>query len=208
MGLFSSLFGCGDSDKNIPSQTDKEVFTFYSKTDSLVQVARTLTTDNKSFNLFLYEVNISKPEDAQQKFISSEQLTLEQLNSKKSALIKAYTWTAFKGEDVLFIQIQPTGFKDEMELLDKRQEIEDKINVALESKKLGEWMAGDLGPGGGNMLYTVKNIDSTLPTVLQVLQQNKLDKNVVIGRRVMVDSGDWFYEVIYPTSFSGDFNTM
>ena len=208
MGLLSSLFGCGDSNKNISPQTDKEVFTFYSKTDSLVQVARTLTTDNKSFNLFLYEVNISKPKDARQKFISSEQFTLQQLNDKKSELTKTYTWTTFKGENVLFIQIQPTGFKDEAELLDKRQLIEDKINAALSNKKLGEWMAGDLGPGGGNMLYTVTTIDNAMPIVLQVLQQNKLDKNVLIGRRVMVDSGDWFYEVIYPKSFSGEFNTM
>jgi len=208
MGLLGSLFGCGDSNKNAPPQIDKEVFTLYNKSDSLVQVARAVPVDNDSFSLFIYEVNLSAPEAARQKFISSEQLSSQQLDSKKNEIKKTYTWTAYKGDNVLFIQIQPTGFKDEMELLDKRQEIEDKINAALSDRQLGEWMAGDLGPGGGNMLYTVKNIDSALPTVLQVLQQNKLDKNVLIGRRVMVDSGDWFYEVIYPTDFSGDFNTM
>jgi len=24
----------------------------------------------------------------------------------------------------------------------------------------------------------------------------------------MIDKDDWFYEVIYPTKYSGDFNTM
>ena len=58
------------------------------------------------------------------------------------------------------------------------------------------------------MLYTVTNIEITLQTILQVLKQNNLDKNVLIGRRIMIDKGDWFYEVIYPTKFTGTFNTM
>lgn len=208
MGLFGSLFDCGESKKSITPQIDKDVFTLYNKTDSLVQVARSLVTVNDSIILLLYEINISEPEDARQKFISSEQLTPQQLDSKKNELAKTYKWSAFNGDNVLFVQIQPTAGTDEMDLLRKRQKIEDKINVALERKNLGEWMAGDLGPGGGNILYTVETIQSAMPTVLQVLQENNLDKNVLIGRRVMVGEGDWFYEVIYPTNFSGEFNTM
>jgi len=212
---FLGLSSCNqNSDKQTDGQTnstlraDKEIFSLYKKTGSIISVARALTTGNDKYDLHLYELNISTPEGAKQTFTSVQQLTKQELHSKKTKLQSNYNWMPFKGNEVLFVQIQPTGFKDEMQLLDKRQEIEDKLSKALENKKLGEWFAGDLGPGGGNMLYTVTDIDKSMQIILDVLQQNKLDKNVSIGRRVMIDTNDWFYEVIYPTKYSGDFNTM
>jgi hypothetical protein len=212
---FLGLTSCNqNSDKQTNGQTnstllvDKETFCLYKKTDNIIYVARALTSGNDKFDLYLYEVNISTPEGANQTFTSIQQLTQKELDRKKTELQSSYNWTPFKGNEVLFVQIQPTGFKDEMQLLDKRQEIEDKISKALENKKLGEWFAGDLGPGGGNMLYTVTDIGKSLQVILDVMQQNKLEKNVLIGRRVLVDKDDWFYEVIYPTKYSGDFNTM
>jgi hypothetical protein len=190
------------------STFDKEIFTLYSRTENAVKVARAMTTSNETFDLHLYELNTSTPEAAQQTTISVQTLTKQELETKSTELKNTYNWTPFKGDNVLFVQIQPRGFKNEIELLDKRQEIEDKLNTVLETNKLGEWFAGDIGPGGGNMLYTVTNIEITLQTILQVLKQNNLDKNVLIGRRIMIDKGDWFYEVIYPTKFTGTFNTM
>lgn len=212
---FLSLTGCNqNSDKQTEGQTkltllaDKEIFSLYKKTDSIVYVARALTTGNNKFDFHLYEINISTPEGTKQNFTSVQQLTQQELNNKKTELQSNYNWTPFKGNEVLFVQIQSTGFKDETQLLDKRQEIEDKLSKALENKKLGEWFAGDLGPGGGNMLYTVTDVEKSLQVVLEVLQQNELDKNVLIGRRVWVDKDDWFYEVIYPSKYLGNFNTM
>lgn len=212
---FLGLTSCNqNSDKQSDGQTnstllaDKEIFSLYKKTDSVIYVARALKTGNDKFDLHLYELNISTPEGAKQTFISVQQLTQQELENKKTEFQSSYNWTPFKGNEVLFVQIQPKGFKDEMQLLEKRQEIEDKLSKALENKRLGEWFAGDLGPGGGNMLYTVTDIDKSLQVILDVFQQNKLEKNVLIGRRVLVDKGDWFYEVIYPTKYSGDFNTM
>jgi len=212
---FLGLTSCNqNSNKQTDGQTnstllaDKEIFSLYEKTDSIIYVARALTTGNDKFYLYLYELNISTPEGAKQTFDLVQQLTQQELDNRKTELQSKYNWIPFKGNEVLFVQIRPTGFKDEMELLDKRQEIEDKLSKALENKKLGEWFAGDLGPGGGNMLYTVTDIDKSLQIVLDVLQQNKLDKNVLIGRRVLVEKDDWFYEVIYPKEYSGDFNTM
>lgn len=212
---FLGLTSCNqNSDKQSDGQTnstllaDKEIFSLYKKTDSVIYVARALTTGNDKFDLHLYELNISTPEGAKQTFTSVQQLTQQELENKKTEFQSSYNWTPFKGNEVLFVQIQPKGFKDEMKLLEKRQEIEDKLSKALENKRLGEWFAGDLGPGGGNMLYTVTDIDKSLQVILDVFQQNKLEKNVLIGRRVLVDKGDWFYEVIYPTKYSGDFNTM
>jgi len=197
-----------DGQTNSTLLADKEIFSLYEKTDSIIYVARALTTGNDKFYLYLYELNISTPEGAKQTFDLVQQLTQQELDNRKTELQSKYNWIPFKGNEVLFVQIRPTGFKDEMELLDKRQEIEDKLSKALENKKLGEWFAGDLGPGGGNMLYTVTDIDKSLQIILDVLQQNKLDKNVLIGRRVLVEKDDWFYEVIYPIEYSGDFNTM
>lgn len=213
--IFFGLTGCNQTlDKQageqtaIVSLTDKEVFSLYKKVDSVIHVARALETGSDSVDLHLYEVNTSIAEGAKQRFASVEHLTRQQLDSRKINLQSAYTWIPIKGDEVLFVQIQPTGFKDEMQLMDKRQEIETLTSKALQDKKLGEWFAGDLGPGGGNILYRVSDINRSIEIILDVLQQYELEHNVLIGRRVLVDKADWFYEVIYPTKYSGDFNTM
>jgi hypothetical protein len=197
-----------DERTNLTLLTDKEIFSLYNKTDSVIYIAKAMSNGSDKFDFYSYELKISSPEGAKQTFISVKQLTKEELNNKKNELHSQYNWIPFKGDQVLFVQIQPTAFKDEMQLLDKRQEIEDKLSKVLENRKLGEWCAGDLGPGGGNMLFTVTDLDKSLQAVLEVLQQNKLDKNVLIGKRILVAKGDWFYEVIYPIKYSGNFNTM
>jgi len=213
--MFFGLTGCNQpldkqagGQKGTVSLTDKEVFSLYKKVDSVIHVARALEINNDSVDLHLYEVNTSVAEGAKQRFVSVEHLTRQQLDSRKNKLQGDYTWTPLKGDDVLFVQIQPTGFKDEMQLMDKRQEIETLTSNALQDKKLGEWFAGDLGPGGGNILYRVSDINRSIEIILNVLQQYGLEHNVLIGRRVLIDKADWFYEVIYPTKYAGDFNTM
>ncbi|MEI8046689.1 MAG: hypothetical protein WCI92_04870 [Bacteroidota bacterium] len=196
----------GKENSTLPA--NEEIFSLYKRTDNIIYVARALATGNEKFDLLLYELNISIPEGARQTFTSVQQLTKQELDSKKVDLQINYNWTPFKEKEVLFVQIQPVGFRDEKQLLDKRQEVEDLLSKALENKELGEWFAGDIGPGGGNILYTIKDIDKSMQIILEVLQQNKLDKNVLIGRRVLVDQDDWFYEVIYPPKFTGEFNTM
>jgi len=197
-----------DGQTNLTLLANKEIFSLYNKTDSIIYIVKAMSSGGDKFDFYSYELNISAPESTKQTFISVQQLTKQELNSKKNDLHNQYNWIPFKGDEVLFVQIQPTGFKDEMQLLDKRQEIEDKLSKVLESRKLGEWFAGDLGPGGGNMLYTVTDIDKSLQVVLEVLQQNKLDKSVLIGKRILVAKDDWFYEVIYPIKYSGNFKTM
>lgn len=187
---------------------NKETFTLYKKTGSVINVARALTIANDTFDLNLYHINISKPEYAQQLFASVQRLTKQEIDKKKAELLTSYTWIPSKNEEVLFVQLQASGFKDELQLLEKRQEIEGKLSEALENNKQGEWMAGDLGPGGANMLYTVTDVGKSLQTVMAVLQQNDLEKKVIVGRRVSQDKAEWFYEVIYPTNYSGPFNTM
>lgn len=187
---------------------EKEIFTLYRKTENVFHIARAISTNPENFDLLLYEVNTSRPEAAEQKFVSVEHLTQPQLTSRKNALQVGYNWDPFKHSDVLFVQIQPKDFKNEIEVLDKSHEIEAQLSRVLESRKLGEWIASDVGPGGGNSLYKVIDIDKSLEILVTVLNENKLDKSVLIGRRVFVTEDDWFYEVIYPAEFSGVFNTM
>jgi hypothetical protein len=209
-----TIMGLASCQQNTTNQTveqvtiKREVSAYYGKAESIIHTARILTIDNKSYDLIFCDVDISSPEGSKQKFISIEQLTAQQLIGKQIDLQKAFSWTPFKGNAILFVQIQPAGFKNEMELLDVRQKIELKLTSELENKKIGEWFASDLGPGGGNILFNVTNIDSALQAILQVLKQNSLDQKVLIGRRVLISNEDWFYEVLYPTKYSGDFNTM
>ena len=190
------------------NSAEKEVFTLYRKTENVFHIARALTTNTDSFDLHLYDVDSSKPEEAKQTFVSAEHLTQQQLADRKTKLETSYNWTPFKNYEVLFVQIQPKGFKDEIELLDKRQSVEIQLSDVLESTQLGEWLASDIGPGGGNILYKVKDSGRALETVLTVMKQHNLDKSVLVGRRVFVADSDWFYEVIYPAKFTGSFNTM
>lgn len=213
-----SIFGLSSCNFSSDNSTDvkakptfvvhKEIFSLYRKTDSIVYIARALTIAPDTFELNLYTINISTPEAAKQTFVSTKHLRKQEASNLKTDLEAQYNWIPAKGNDVLFIQIQPTGFKDEMQMLNKRQEIEDKLSEILENKNLGQWFASDLGPGGANILYSVTDIDESLQTVLGVLHDNNLEKQVVIGRRVLVSEGDWFYEVIYPIKYSGQFNTM
>lgn len=211
---FLTFIGLTVCQQNTTSQTveqvmiKREVVAYYYKAENIIHTARILTIDNKNYDLIFYDVDISTPEGSKQKFISIEPLTDQQLKGKQIDLQKTFKWTPFKGKDILFVQIQPVGFKSEMELLDMRQKIELKLTSELENKRIGEWSASDLGPGGGNILFTVSNIDSALLTILQVLKQYNLDKRVLVGRRVLISNEDWFYEVIYPTNYTGNFNTM
>lgn len=210
-----TLVGCNqisnmksNSPPNLRHLADIEAFTLYKKVDEKIHVARALSIGNDKFDLYLYELNTSVPEGSKQSFVSVQQMTKQELDNKKAALQIDYNWKPFIGNKVLFVQIMPSGFKNEIELLEKRHEIEEKLGNGLESNGLGEWIAGDLGPGGGNMLFTVEDFDKSMDLILEVLRQNELDDKVRIGRRVRIDKNDWFYEVIHPKKYSGDFNTM
>lgn len=182
---------------------DKELVSFYRKDSSMIHVLRAVETVKDSIGLYLCDVDIK---GSVQHFISLEMLSRQQFAEKEIELKKIYTWTPYKGEEVLFVQIPPTGDND-FGLLDKRQDLESKIGEELESQSIGEWIAGDLGPGGANMLFAVQDIDRSLGIILTILKQNEVD-NVRIGKRTKIAADDWFYTVIYPSKFSGNFNTM
>lgn len=209
------LFSCGQNPNNDKSQANafsnmkssKEVWTIYKKQDTVFHVKRLLSADT-GLTLFSYKINVSMPESASQIFLGMEKIA----NEKEAAAIKpkdtSFNWKPFEANLTLFVQIEPSAFTDEMQALNIRQSVEQKIETALKTKSLGRWIAGDLGPGGANMLFEVANIDNAISIILEVLSKNGLDKSAIIGRRINTEAQEWFYEVIYPNSFTGVFLTM
>ena len=213
--LLLGLFSCGQPSNDKKSETDQtknslfsnELWTIYAKQDSVFHVKRLLSSES-GFYLLSYDINTSEAEVAKQTFISSRKFT----NEKETIPIKSqngnFNWIPFNTAPILFVQLQSSAFKDEMQALTTRQATEDKIGDALKAKGLGEWIAGDLGPGGGNMLFEVSNIDNAIAIILKELSKVGLDKKTIIARRINTEAENWFYEVIYPSNFTGVFLTM
>jgi hypothetical protein len=215
VGFLFGLFSCGQKSNSKKSQTTltknnfitKELWTLYSKQDSVIHVKRLVSSDT-GLTLLSYEINTSEPEVAKQSFISSKSLS----DINEGTIIKSqysnFNWTPNKVTPILFVQMQYPAFKNEMEALDKCGEIELKLDKALKLIGLGHWIAGDIGPGGANMLFEVSNIDNAISTILELLAKEGLDNKSVIGRRINEDSENWFYEVVYPINFNGIFITI
>lgn len=214
------LASCGQSaqNKQVPENkqiskanltvmhNNQELWTMYSKADSIFHVKRLVSTDT-GYLLLTYDINTSEPEAAYQTFIGKELIAGNSLKKTK-AENASFNWTPFRSTLTLFVQLQPVAFKDEMAALEKRQQIEQLIDNGLKSQHSGSWIAGDLGPGGANMLFEVQNIDKANEVIQTILSKNGLDKTTVIGRRIKTAENDWFYEVVYPINYSGKFVTM
>lgn len=209
------LFSCGQNSNHKKAQpyttektmSAKEVWTVYAKKDTVFHVKRLLSSDT-GLTLLSYDINTSKPEAASQTFISTKTLASENEAATIKSQTATFNWKPFETTLTLFVQIEPSAFKDEMQALTTRQDIEQKIEAALKVKGLGEWTAGDLGPGGANMLFEVSNIDNAISIILEVLSKTGLDKKTIIGRRINTEAEDWFYEVVHPNNFNGVFLTM
>jgi hypothetical protein len=189
-----------------PMQLDQELWTLYTKSDTVYHVKRLVSNDNNYF-LLTYDVNASLPEQAHQTFIDKQAVNRNDLSTIKTSN-SSFDWKPFKATPVLFVQLQYSFFKDQMAALDKRQQLEQLIDKELRSKFLGHWIAGDIGPGGANMLFEVQHIDKANAIVFALLVKEGLGNATLIGRRVNVTAEDWFYEVVYPSSYNGVFMTM
>jgi hypothetical protein len=215
MSLFG-LFSCRQNANDNMAQKDtskepissKESWTVYSKQDTIIHVKR-LTFSDTAFALLSYDINTSQPEATSQSFISAQAFANE--NEAASAVQSegtVFNWIPFKAIPTLFVQIAPSAFIDDEHALNIRQDIEQKIEGALKAKRLGDWTAGDLGPGGANMLFEVSNTDAAMSVILQILSKEGLDTKVTIARRIYTEAEDWFYEVLYPTQYNSVFMSM
>lgn len=211
LGLSFSLFSCGQVAGNAKetstlTRTGNELWTLYSKQDSIYHVKRLLASDS-GYMLLSYDINSSQPEAASQRFTRKESVDRVDVNKFRSEN-PGFDWMPFNGTPTLFVQVGPSAFKDEMDALGKRQRIEQKIDKDLHSKNAGSWVGGDLGPGGANMLFEVQNTDQAKAIIGAILVKEGLNRETIIGRRIYTAKDDWFYEVIYPLDYTGVFLTM
>lgn len=117
-------------------------------------------------------------------------------------------WTPEQETPVLFVQIQPSAFNNEFNALEVRQKVEELIDQRLQLANIGTWFAGDIGPGGANMLFEVQTVADGMKIIITVLKEQKLDSNTIIGLRIYTAPDNWNYNVIYPENYTGTFNTM
>jgi hypothetical protein len=188
--------------------SEREIAAVYNKKgDSALYVKRFMTDGNTywalAFRIITDSLGIIK-----QDFTGKTEYTSEDDLKKSKLQLSDYNWSPRAGENVLFVQIQPKAFTSETEALEKRGPIEMSIDDQLKAKGLGEWIAGDIGPGGANMLFDVKNPEQAMTTIMKELKKQKIETNTVIARRLVVSNEDWLYEVIYPQQFTGYFITF
>lgn len=112
-------------------------------------------------------------------------------------------------ESILFVQWQYSSDMDIFAAMDIRHKLETKIDKALRSKGLGEWIAGDMGPGGANMLYSVhNNPKSALLLIMNILNKEGYLKETVIAIRINHSPDDWDYKVLFPKDYNKEFNPI
>ena len=109
---------------------------------------------------------------------------------------------------VLFVQWQYPSTTTGMQALDVRQKVELEIDNALKAKGVGQWFAGDLGPGGANMLFEMNNKEAALKIIHDTIKKHRIDKETVIAERVYTAPGDWIHKVIFPKGYKGGFKDM
>jgi hypothetical protein len=132
-------------------QSDKELWTLYSKSDTVCHVKRLISSDS-NYVLLTYDIEIGPFEAVNQSLIEKDTVKkkdLERIRSQSAG----FNWKPFTATPILFVQLQATAFKDEMAALYKGHQVEQIIDADLKSRNLGSWIAGDVGPGGANMLF-------------------------------------------------------
>lgn len=119
--------------------------------------------------------------------------------------------TETSNTNILFVQWQPTSPIDTSNYIDvifKRQSIEEQIGKKLERNSIGRWLAGDLSASGANMLFQVNDFEKSLKIALDVLESNGIRGETVVARRVLDSDGNWTYRIVFPNSNLRKFNKL
>ena len=115
--------------------------------------------------------------------------------------------SANSGKSVLFVQWQYPSEMDILDAMDVRHKLEDEIDNALKYAGIGQWIAGDMGPGGANMEYGVNGDQSkAVMVILKILTDQKLEKNSVIATNINFVDSNWVYKILYPKNYNKELN--
>ncbi|MEZ4803010.1 MAG: hypothetical protein R2797_09580 [Gelidibacter sp.] len=180
---------------------------YKNKTEGIIEFSR-IVKDSSNLNLIEGEISFNENYNTLQKITKKRIVSESELDSIKSSLKnKGYRESFDNIGKIIFVQMQPKNEND-LQVLDLRHSMEEKIHKKLNSNGLGEWIAGDLGPGGANMLFKVTEWEKSIQLIMDILnQENLLDKSLIM-KRLNTAEDDWNYEIIYPIDYDGVFNQM
>ncbi len=209
--LLTFLFwGCNSQTNKKPTEkVDIEYISsnYKNETEDKIEFSR-IIKDSSTLNLIEGEIrfdgNYNTLQTIKNKRIISE-TEIDSINSNLKR--KGYRDNFDNFGKIIFVQMQPKNEND-FQVLDLRHKVEEKIHKKLKSNGIGEWVAGDLGPGGANMLFEVTEWNKSIPIIMNVLNQEGLLKNSLIMKRLNTAKDDWNYEIIYPIDYDGVFNQM
>ncbi len=109
---------------------------------------------------------------------------------------------------VLFVQWQYPDSMEFMKALSTRQKTEIILDDSLGQSGHGQWIGGDLGPGGANMLFEVNDAEKAMSLISNILKGLSMEKETVIA----IDNGNIQrgespsnYKVIHPKNYTGKF---
>ncbi|MBJ6110307.1 hypothetical protein JAO73_14885 [Hymenobacter sp. BT523] len=191
----------------------KELAVYYARAGDTLHVARLLEAEHR---IALHRATLVEGHAMAQRPAPVRRVPADSLESVKRQLLSHYPWRPYasKYPEELFVQVDPAAehrketLLNVIAIMNERGNLEDAIGEALELEHLGQWVAGDLGPGGMNMLYEVNSATTALPVVVKTLEARQAQGRARIARRLMTSADDWRYEVVYPVDFSGAFNSM
>jgi hypothetical protein len=113
-------------------------------------------------------------------------------------------------QEILLVQVVPDSAIDNLNalrFLTFRHHLESKFDGELSKSENGNWMAGDLGMGGANMLYAVTDWKKALFTIQNILAEEGVLEDALIARRIWLTEDDWTYEIVFPREYQGVFHS-
>ena len=180
---------------------------YRNETEDKIEFSR-IVKDSSSFNLIEGEIRFNAYFNTVQTITNKKIISESNIDSIKSSLQeKGYHENFDSFEKIVFVQIQPKN-KHDIQILDLRHSIEDKVHNILKDNEIGEWIAGDLGPGGANMLFEVRHWGRAISLIMKILNQEGILNQSLIVKRLNTSKNDWNYKIIYPIDYEGVFNQM
>ncbi len=204
------LFGCNNVQKKKTFKNVNIEFissNYKNENREIIDFSRILK-DSLGIHFIEGKISFDKNYNTIQEITKNEIINEKQINIIKSDLKNRNYREEFDNYNkILFVQMQPR-FDNDLEVLNLRQTIEEKINQKLSNQKLGEWVAGDIGPGGANMLFEVKDWNKSIMLVMESLNNEGLLEKCLIMKRLNIARDDWNYEIVFPIDYNGIFNQM
>lgn len=202
--------GCNNqAHKEQIKKVDIEYISSYykNKIEDKIEFSR-IVRDSSIFYNIEGEITLDENYNTIQKIISKKIISESEVSLIKDILEKKDYRDVFDTvSKVIFVQLQIEN-DDFIEVLELRHSIENKIHNKLNSDGFGAWIAGDLGPGGANMLFEVTDWDKAIHLTMEILEnEGVLDKSL-ITKRLNLAEDDWNYEIIYPIDYNGVFYQM